>query len=131
MLAATVTVTLSTNQTKGEFSHVQNINKEIIRNAIERFNQGNLEGYLELYDENATLHFLPPELPQGIGGAITLQPLLEARALGYRHAVLFSTEMGIRVYQRLGFRLTEALINRYLWAERIAPSRRFFVAKGS
>jgi GNAT superfamily N-acetyltransferase len=58
---------------------------------------------------------IPSARGQGIGAAITLKPLLEARDLGYRHAVLFSTEMGIRVYERLGFRLTNVRINRYLW----------------
>jgi GNAT superfamily N-acetyltransferase len=52
---------------------------------------------------------------KGIGGAITLAPLLEARSQGYRHAVLFSTEMGVRPYERIGFRTTQARINRYLW----------------
>jgi ribosomal protein S18 acetylase RimI-like enzyme len=52
----------------------------------------------------------------GIGAAITLQPLLEARDQdGYKYAVLFSTEMGVPVYQRIGFRLTDVRINRYLW----------------
>lgn len=52
---------------------------------------------------------------RGIGGAITLQPLLDARRDGYRQAVLFSTEMGVRAYERIGFRLTDGRINRYLW----------------
>jgi ribosomal protein S18 acetylase RimI-like enzyme len=58
---------------------------------------------------------LPTAQRQGIGGAITLQPLLEARALGYHYAVLFATEMGVPVYERLGFRQTGARIDRYLW----------------
>ena len=58
---------------------------------------------------------LPAARGKGIGGAITLKPLLQAREMGYRHAVLFSTEMGVRVYQRIGFRLTDVRINRYLW----------------
>jgi ribosomal protein S18 acetylase RimI-like enzyme len=58
---------------------------------------------------------LPSARGKGIGGAITLQPLLLARAEGYRYGVLFSTEMGVSVYQRIGFRLTGARINRYLW----------------
>jgi GNAT superfamily N-acetyltransferase len=57
----------------------------------------------------------PAARGKGIGGAITLAPLLEARAMGYRHAVLFSTEMGVSAYQRIGFHMTEARINRYLW----------------
>jgi GNAT superfamily N-acetyltransferase len=58
---------------------------------------------------------VPAVRGQGIGAAITLQPLLAARESGYRHAVLFSTEMGVSVYRRIGFRLLEARINRYLW----------------
>jgi ribosomal protein S18 acetylase RimI-like enzyme len=58
---------------------------------------------------------MPSARGQGIGGAITLKPLLEARELGYNYAVLFATEMGVHAYQRIGFRLTEARINRYLW----------------
>jgi ribosomal protein S18 acetylase RimI-like enzyme len=52
---------------------------------------------------------------KGIGGAITLKPLLEARAQGYRYAVLFSTELGIGAYERIGFRQTDVRINRFLW----------------
>jgi ribosomal protein S18 acetylase RimI-like enzyme len=52
---------------------------------------------------------------QGIGGAITLKPLLEAREMGYRYAVLFATEMGVHAYERIGFRQCGARINRYLW----------------
>lgn len=59
---------------------------------------------------------VPAARGKGIGAAITLKPLLEARdQQGYRYAVLFSTEMGIPVYQRIGFRLTDVRINRYLW----------------
>lgn len=58
---------------------------------------------------------IPSARGKGIGGAITLKPLLDARAMGYRHAVLWSSEMGIHTYQRIGFRLLNARINRYLW----------------
>ncbi len=59
---------------------------------------------------------LPSVQGKGIGAAITLKPLLEARDTdGYKYAVLFSTEMGVKVYQRIGFRLTDVRINRYLW----------------
>jgi GNAT superfamily N-acetyltransferase len=58
---------------------------------------------------------VPSARGKGIGAAITLKPLLEAREMGYRFAGLFSTEMGVRVYERIGFKLTNARINRYLW----------------
>ena len=58
---------------------------------------------------------VPSARGKGIGGAITLKPLLEARQLGYRYAVLFSTEMGIHAYERIGFRDCGVRINRYLW----------------
>jgi GNAT superfamily N-acetyltransferase len=59
---------------------------------------------------------LPSVQGKGIGAAITLKPLLEARDMdGYKYAVLFSTEMGVPVYQRIGFKLTNVRINRYLW----------------
>jgi GNAT superfamily N-acetyltransferase len=41
---------------------------------------------------------------RGIGMAITAQPLLDARAAGYRAAILHSSPMGVRVYERMGFR---------------------------
>ena len=40
-----------------------------IRAALNRVNAGDLEGYLELYAEDATLHYLPPGLPGGVAGA--------------------------------------------------------------
>jgi len=47
---------------------------------------------------------LPEARSQGVGSAMTLAPLLEARRMGYRAGVLQSSDMGYRVYQRLGFR---------------------------
>lgn len=58
---------------------------------------------------------IPSARGKGIGGAITLKPLLEARDMGYQYAVLFATEMGVGAYKRIGFRMTETRINRYLW----------------
>jgi ribosomal protein S18 acetylase RimI-like enzyme len=58
---------------------------------------------------------LPDARGKGIGPAVTLAPLFDAERDGYRFAVLFSTEMGIRPYQRIGFRIVPGRINRYLW----------------
>lgn len=59
---------------------------------------------------------IPSAQGKGIGAAITLKPLLEARDKdGHKYAVLFSSEIGVKVYERIGFRLTNLRINRYLW----------------
>jgi ribosomal protein S18 acetylase RimI-like enzyme len=47
---------------------------------------------------------LPEARGEGIGAALTLRPLQDARELGYRIGVLQSSEMGFNIYQKLGFR---------------------------
>ena len=46
---------------------------------------------------------LPKARRQGLGSAMSLEPLCEARALGYRVGVLGSSQLGVGVYRRLGF----------------------------
>ena len=53
---------------------------------------------------------------KGIGAAITVAALLEARAKGYRYAGLFASALGAPVYQRLGFEFTGTRLNRYVWS---------------
>jgi GNAT superfamily N-acetyltransferase len=46
---------------------------------------------------------LLPARQKGIGSAITMALLLDARAMGYQTAILLAEPMGVSMYQRLGF----------------------------
>jgi len=66
---------------------------------------------------------LPSVRRQGIGTIMTLAPLREARAMGYRVGVLFSSPMGAGVYRRLGFH-EYFKHSHYIWtgeSERVVP----------
>jgi ribosomal protein S18 acetylase RimI-like enzyme len=51
---------------------------------------------------------------RGIGSRMTLTPLNDARQMGYQTGILQSSQMGYRVYQRLGFR-THCQVDYFYW----------------
>jgi GNAT superfamily N-acetyltransferase len=57
---------------------------------------------------------IPEARGQGIGSAIALAPLLEARELGYRIGILQASKQGYNVYRRLGFQ-DFGNLSVYLW----------------
>jgi ribosomal protein S18 acetylase RimI-like enzyme len=62
-----------------------------------------------------TVATIPEARGHGIGSAMTLAPLREARAKGYRIGVLRSSQMGLNLYRRLGFK-EYCEVSCYLWA---------------
>ena len=57
---------------------------------------------------------LPAARRRGVGAALTLGPLFEARQMGYRLGILQSSEMGYPVYRQLGFQHLTSMEN-YYW----------------
>ena len=58
---------------------------------------------------------IPAARGKGIGAAITLQPLLDSRTLGYQYGVLFASDIGLPMYAKIGWRRVPISIGRYLW----------------
>ena len=58
---------------------------------------------------------IPEARRKGIGAAMMLAPLRQARALGYRIGILHSSPMGLGVYCRLGFQ-EYCRIRHYTWS---------------
>ena len=65
---------------------------------------------------------LPEARGRGVGTAMSLRALLDAREMGYRIGVLRSSEMGAGVYRRLGFQEL-CKIGRYVWRGDAAGNR--------
>jgi ribosomal protein S18 acetylase RimI-like enzyme len=57
---------------------------------------------------------VPEARGQGVGRAVTLAPLLDARNLGFRVSILQASHLGYGVYRRLGFQEFGKLSN-YRW----------------
>jgi GNAT superfamily N-acetyltransferase len=60
---------------------------------------------------------VPKARKRGVGSAMTLMPLREARGLGYQTGILHSSHMAVNVYHRLGFREYCKLLQ-YVWPSR-------------
>lgn len=58
---------------------------------------------------------VPEARNQGIGYAVTLYPLLEAREMGYRVGTIQATEAGVRVYCRMGFKKCGEITSYHWW----------------
>ncbi|MBI1257318.1 MAG: hypothetical protein GC204_07595 [Chloroflexi bacterium] len=58
---------------------------------------------------------IPEARKKGFGAAITLKPLVDAQAEGYRYGVLFAAPDAMPMYRKIGFREVDTHIGRYMW----------------
>lgn len=59
---------------------------------------------------------VPEARGRGVGTAMTVAPLREARAMGYRAGVLQTSDLGASVYRRIGFRAL-GRVDHFSWHE--------------
>ena len=59
---------------------------------------------------------LPEARNQGVGTAVVLAPLIEARDMGYQVGILQASSMGYNVYRRIGFQ-DFGKLSLYLWEQ--------------
>jgi GNAT superfamily N-acetyltransferase len=59
---------------------------------------------------------LPEARRQGVGTAVVLAPLIEAREMGYRVGILQASSMGYNVYRHIGFQ-DFGKLSLYLWEQ--------------
>jgi GNAT superfamily N-acetyltransferase len=59
---------------------------------------------------------LPELRGRGIGTSVVMAPLMTARAMGYRVAILQASSMGYPVYRRIGFQ-DFGKLSLYLWEQ--------------
>lgn len=86
---------------------LQLVNREVTQTFLARLNgQPVATSLLQLAAGVAgifSVATIPDARRKGIGAQVTLYPLLQARAMGYKAGVLGASEMGVGVYRSLGF----------------------------
>ena len=92
------------------------LNAELLSNGEKKFrhftayceNEAAVSGTLFLSDKSVMLHNLAAKnkfRKRGIGTALTVYMMSEAKKLGYKHCFLDSSEEGFRLYKDIGFKV--------------------------